>query len=265
MKHGFTGVLIGVACMTLVAAGLFGSSPVEAQTNRDPALFELFNRIEQLEQEIRQLRGDLEVYRYRQEDLERRLQTMNGVDSTADFSTPSNPPPEPEPSITYSTPSEVATLPVESTPGSWDQPAVPATVPDRPAYSPTGDPSIDERAAYNTAFNRLREGRYNQAISGFESFLRTYPNSGFAGNAQYWLGEAFYVSRDFDRAKEAFIELGINYPASDRMPDTLLKLGYIYDETGEPAKAREVLQKLLDTYPSSQAARLAASRLSTLR
>ncbi|MEZ5582266.1 MAG: hypothetical protein R3F37_05325 [Candidatus Competibacteraceae bacterium] len=59
MKHWLTGSLGRLICITLVAGSLFGSFPVEAQTRRDPAMFELLNRIEQLEREIRQLRGEL--------------------------------------------------------------------------------------------------------------------------------------------------------------------------------------------------------------
>ncbi|MEZ5582267.1 MAG: tol-pal system protein YbgF [Candidatus Competibacteraceae bacterium] len=114
-----------------------------------------------------------------------------------------------------------------------------APPPQQPAYSSSAEPSVDERAAYNAAFNRLREGRYSQAISGFNSFIRTYPDSNLASNAQYWLGEAYYVNRDFERAEDAFVALGINYPNSDRVPDTLLKLGYIYDELGCSARKRE--------------------------
>jgi len=283
MKHWLARSLFGLAFITLVSGSLFGSFPAEAQTRNDPAVLQLLNRMKQLEQEVRQLRGELEVFRFRQEDLERQLQTATGVGSATDFSTQTDPPINSAPSSTYSAPSEVATLPVTSTsPPETSSPRNQAPVesqrPDyrtviatpppsqQSAYSPPSQPpSVDERAAYNAAFNRLREGRYSQAISGFESFLRTYPNSSLAGNAQYWLGEAYYVSRDFNRAEDAFIALGIKYPNSDRVPDTLLKLGYIYDEMGDKTKARNVLQKLLDTYPNSQAARLASARLNALR
>ncbi|MEE4379154.1 MAG: tol-pal system protein YbgF [Candidatus Competibacteraceae bacterium] len=282
MKHWLARSLFGLAFITLVSGSFFGSFPAEAQTRSDPAVLQLLNRMKQLEQEVRQLRGEMEVFRFRQEDLERQLQTATGEGSATDFSTQTDPSINSAPSSTYSAPSEVATLPVTSTsPPVTDSPRNQAPVesqrpdyrtvmatppPQQPTYSaPAQPPTVDERAAYNAAFNRLREGRYSQAISGFKSFLTTNPNSSLAGNAQYWLGEAYYVSRDFSSAEDAFIALGINYPNSDRVPDALLKLGYIYDEMGDKTKARNVLQKLLDTYPNSQSARLASARLSALR
>ena len=95
--------------------------------------------------------------------------------------------------------------------------------------------------------------------------MKAYPNGGLAGDAQYWLGESHYVSRDYDAAKEAFINLGLRYPQSARLPDALLKLCYIYGELGDNARAREVLQKLVQVYPNTQAASLAERRLQSLR
>ncbi|WP_420887106.1 tetratricopeptide repeat protein [Candidatus Competibacter phosphatis] len=57
----------------------------------------------------------------------------------------------------------------------------------------------------------------------------------------------------------------MRYPESARLPDALLKLGYIYGEAGEIDRAREVLQKLVQAYPNTQAANLAERRLQALR
>ncbi len=95
--------------------------------------------------------------------------------------------------------------------------------------------------------------------------LSAYPTSTRAGDAQYWLGESYYLSRDINAAKEAFINLGLRYPESARLPDALLKLGYLYSEQGDTARAREVLQKLRQSYPNTQAASLAERRLQSLR
>jgi len=84
------------------------------------------------------------------------------------------------------------------------------------------------------------------------------------------LGESYYIGRNYNAAKEAFINLGLHYPQSARLqsarlPDALLKLGYIYGEQGDADRAREVLQKLVQVYPNTQAANLAERRLQSLR
>ncbi|MCP5419350.1 MAG: tol-pal system protein YbgF [Gammaproteobacteria bacterium] len=258
----------------LIAVGLVGALPVGAQANRDQLVFELLNRVEQLEQEVRQLRGDLEVYRYRQEDLERRLQvegSANAPDYSSRGSTPGTAPEVVDRYAPAQTTLPTVTAPPANPPPAWSQPPASdpqATYQPRVEQPPASVPTPatgDEREVYTTAFSGLREGHYDQAIADFNSFLQSYPQSELAGNAQYWLGEAYYVKRDFDPAKEAFINLGIRYPNSERVPDALLKLGYIYDEQGDRAKAKDVLQKLVDTYPGTQAARLGASRLSSMQ
>ena len=114
------------------------------------------------------------------------------------------------------------------------------------------------------ALSELREGRYSEAITGFQRLLSAYPTGGLAGDAQYWLGESYYLSRDYGAAKETFINLGIRHPQNARLPDALLKLGYIYGEEGDTGRAREVLEKLVQVYPNTQAASLAGRRLQSL-
>ena len=142
----------------------------------------------------------------------------------------------------------------------------PPAPPDRTAsaQSPTAA-ARTEQADFDAALGELREGRYSEAVAGFQRFLVAYPASGLAGDAQYWLGEAHYLGRNYDAAKEAFIDMGLRYPQSARLPDALLKLGYLYGEQGDDDRAREVLRKLVEVYPNTQAASLAERRLQSLR
>jgi tol-pal system protein YbgF len=122
-----------------------------------------------------------------------------------------------------------------------------------------------EQVNFDAALREFGEGRYPQAIHNFRRFLQVNPASPLAGEAQYWLGESYYVVRDYDAARESFIDLGLRYPNSERLPDALLKLGYIYEMLGDISRAQEVLQKLLQVYPDTQAAGLARQRLLLLR
>jgi len=111
----------------------------------------------------------------------------------------------------------------------------------------------------------LREGRYDQATLAFTAFLASYPNSSYADNASYWLGETYYVTRDFDKALATFKGLTEKYPNSPKAPDSYLKTGYIYFEKQDWAASRQSLDTVISEYPGSTASRLAADRLARMK
>jgi tol-pal system protein YbgF len=119
----------------------------------------------------------------------------------------------------------------------------------------------NEQSAYNQAFDALKSSNYPAAISGFKSFLTSYPGSSIADNAQYWLGEAYYVTRDYDQAATAFRTVGERWPNSRKSADALLKLGYSQYEQKKYADARTTLNDVVRRFPDSDAARLATERL----
>lgn len=121
--------------------------------------------------------------------------------------------------------------------------------------------SPDEQAAYEQALNILREGRYADAAAAYRQFLQTYPNGRYADNAQYWLAETQYVTRQFPQALEEFGKVVNGYTNSVKAPDALLKIGYIQYELGDWKAARESLQAVRQRFPDSTAARLAGERL----
>lgn len=247
----------------LLLGGLLLTGISRAQNSPDGELtLELLQRIERLEAEVRQIRGELEIQRHQIETL--------AQERAAGY--PRQAPPAPIAAPTGAPPVDRAPpAGVPSQPGSV-QPPVSAAPPPAPVTAPAPPPAPparpavggSEQADFDAAVGELREGRYPQAMTDLQRFLSSYPNSNRAGDAQYWLGEASYLSRNYDAAKEAFINLGLHYPKSTRLPDALLKLGYIYGEQGDTARAREVLQKLVQVYPDTQAAKLAERRLQSL-
>jgi tol-pal system protein YbgF len=122
-------------------------------------------------------------------------------------------------------------------------------------------PSSVEQAVYSQAFDALKAGSYSVAITGFKDFLGTYPTSPLAENAQYWLGETYYVNRDYEAAAGAFRTVMRKWPDSRKAPDALLKLGYTQSEQKQYAAARATLQEVTRKYPGTEAAKLAADRL----
>jgi tol-pal system protein YbgF len=121
-----------------------------------------------------------------------------------------------------------------------------------------------ESAAYQDAFNLLKQGRYGESITAFSAFLRDYPGGEFEDNAQYWLAEASYVNRDFDTALAEFIKIQEKYPTSSKIPGAMLKMGYIYYEKKNWAECRNVLNELINNYPATTESRLAQKRLQRL-
>ena len=130
--------------------------------------------------------------------------------------------------------------------------------------SGAGSDSSGDQAAYARAFDALKATDYASAITRFRDFLRAYAQSQLAGNAQYWLGEAYYVTHDYDNAAAAFRAVGERYPQSPKVPDALLKLALTQIDQKKLSDARTTLKQLVQRYPGTDAAKLAASRLQNL-
>jgi tol-pal system protein YbgF len=120
---------------------------------------------------------------------------------------------------------------------------------------------IQIRAQYQQSLKLLKATQYQQAIKAFRAFLISSPDSEYSDNAQYWLGEAFYVSRNFEQALLEYSNLLNNYPESKKLSHSLLKIGYCYYEMGQLDEASVRLEKLKQEHPGTTAARLAEERL----
>jgi len=121
------------------------------------------------------------------------------------------------------------------------------------------------KQAYSQAFNLLKEGRYQQAVGDFTNFLSVYPQSKFAGNAQYWLGEANYVSREYKTALQEFQKVVTEYPDSGKVQGAALKMGYTYYEMKDWDAAKQALQQVITKYPDTTFARKAEERLQRIK
>ncbi len=118
-----------------------------------------------------------------------------------------------------------------------------------------------DTSVYQTAFGLLKDSQYDRAIQAFQQFLINYPSSSLADNAQYWLGEAYYVNRSFPEAQSAFQRVVDKYPQSRKIPDALLKIGYCRYEMKLWDSARAALQQVVTQYPDEPSAKLAQQRL----
>jgi tol-pal system protein YbgF len=123
------------------------------------------------------------------------------------------------------------------------------------------EPSSTEQAVYTQSFDALKAGSYSIAITGFKDFLSNYPQSPLAENAQYWLGEAYYVNHDYDPAAEAFRATLRKWPDGRKAADALLKLGFTQFEQKQFSAARSTLTAVTQKYPGTDNARLATEKL----
>jgi tol-pal system protein YbgF len=125
-------------------------------------------------------------------------------------------------------------------------------------------PSGDDRANYQAAFDLLKDAKYPEAINAFKQYLTTFPNGPLADNAQYWLGEAHYVTKQYPDALRDFRTVLEKYPESRKIPDALLKIGYCNYELKNWDEARSALGQVVQRFGDTTAARLASQRLAKL-
>ncbi len=201
------------------------------------SLIELMQRIESLQQEVQELRGETERNAYELDEINRRQKELFlNIDQRLQR--------------------------LESGEGSTggDAANIPgATVPAQAATSATG------ADAYRKSFDLLKKGQYDQSIQAFRRFLNDYPQSPYAANAQYWLAEANYVRRSYDAALVEFKKAINLYPQSPKIPDALLKLGFTHYELKQWQKARKVLTSVQSKYPKTKVAGLAKERLARMK
>ncbi len=265
-----------LASVTLAIAFLMFTSAVNAQAGSDT---QLVYQLQQLQDEIRELRGLVEQQSFELENLKRR-QRDQYLDLDQRLADVSANPVAGNAGQVASVDTSAVTVPDQP---AIDTPAVSLDVPDvRPPVvdqrSTTSVPlpqtttgavvqasPVDEKAAYDSAFSALKDLRYAESAQSFLDFIEQYPNSEYADNAQYWLGESFYAAGNYDLALNAFNDLLADYPNSSKTADALLKIGYSHYEKKEWPQARAALEQVKAQYPDTTLSRLAESRLRNMR
>ena len=160
-----------------------------------------------------------------------------------------------------------------SVPGATDPnaPAVPGatgqaapTTAQAPAPAGAGATGTTPRRLYETAYADYTAGQWSLAVQGFETYLKTYPKSDLADDAQYYIGESYSGDSRFREAVAAYERVVRDYPQSDILPEAYYKIGITYERLGQPDKAREAYDYAVKTFPDTDAGRLAKQRLDGL-
>jgi tol-pal system protein YbgF len=201
------------------------------------------------------LGADLRVVREKLDETNVRLtslsQDVEGVRDLIPQMTAQPAAPQPEGSVTPGAPGAT------SAPG----PSVPGAPPPPTAAAATG---TTPRRLYETAYADYTAGQWSLAIQGFETYLKTYPKSELADDAQYYIGESYAGDSKFSEAADAYQRVIRDYPDSDILPQAWYKVGISYDRLGQTDKAREAFEYVVKNYPDSDAGRLARQNLDRL-
>ncbi|MBA1445892.1 MAG: tol-pal system protein YbgF [Chromatiales bacterium] len=225
---------------------------------RNQSLADIILQLQQLQQEVQQLRGEVELQKHSMDAMSRRQRDLY-LDIDQRLSRMSRP------TAVSSGPAPVVDLTGSGAAAAKQSvPTAENTSGVKPTAAVTPTVSIDakkESAAYQKAFNLLKQGRYKESIVAFRSFLKKFPGGSYDDNAQYWLGEASYVSRDFDTALSEFTKVIKHYPDSAKVPGAMLKSGYIHYEKRAWTTARDLFERLKKQYSGTTEARLATNRL----
>lgn len=215
---------------------------LEAAMQKNQQMLDLLKEVETLKAEIARLRGEAEVQAHQLDTLGKRQNDLYAdLDQRiADIAKTARPAPETG--------------------------ASPAGSPGAGAAAGSGqlDPLVESRS-YESALDQFRAGNYAGAIAGFNGFLKAYPDSQLAANAQYWIGYSYYSLKDYKTALAQQQKLVAAYPGNAKVPDALLNIAACQIALNNMAGARKTLEEIVAKHPGTNAATLAARRLSALK
>jgi tol-pal system protein YbgF len=229
---------------------------LEGAIQQNQQLLGLLREVETIKTELAKMRGQAEVQTHQLDalgerqndlyvDLDQRLTDLSkqAAKAAAIAAAPASQPSAPAPAA----------------------PPVAAATPDpAPASTPQLDPLLESRA-YEAALNHFREPNYAAAIAGFKGFLKAYPDSALAPNAQYWIGYSYYALRDYKSALAHQQKLVAVYPASAKVPDAMLNIATNQIALDNLSGAKKTLEELVSKHPNTHAATLASRRLAALK
>lgn len=227
-----TGLISGTGTMEQRLATL--ERIVEA---RSEAQLRMQHQLQLLLDEVSELRGVTETHSYKLEEiLQRQRDLYQEIDRRVSA--------------------------VQNAPVTAEIPTIPDSNNAAAAYSS----NVSENDAYDKAVNMvLKDRRYDAAIPEFERFIQMYPNSGYAPNAHYWLGQLLFNNNELAKAKTHFERVVNNFPNSSKVADALLKLGQVAERESNKADAVRFYQQVVDKHSTAASAKLAKDRLNELR
>jgi len=227
----------------------------ESQQAAVPDLNPLMRRIDELEEGLGRLTGQMEELGHQVDQLSQkadRLQKQMDFEAMAQAKAAADMPTAPSDSA-----NEVASInPDQNAPVSRPNGAPPASLGRIPANTPLPNPakSADPKREFDTAMNLLSRAQYDKASEAFRGYADAHPDEERASDALYWTGDiAYSAKKDYPEAARDFAELLKKYPKSPRAPEGMLKLGLALFELGQMKEGCAALAALPAKYPDAAA------------
>jgi tol-pal system protein YbgF len=207
---------------------------------------------------VDQVGSDLRVVKERVDETNVRITSLSQEiealrlavpSSTAPFAAPT------DPSLDPAAAAPPAGVP--PTPGGSPGATTPAVA---PTPNPTA-PGISPQRLYDTAWTDYTAGQWTLCIDGFNTYLRSFPRSEAADDAQFYIGECNFADGKYSEAMDAYNRVIANYPRGDKVPDAYYKRGMTFERMGQLDRARESWETLLKTFPDAEVARLGKQNL----
>jgi tol-pal system protein YbgF len=120
---------------------------------------------------------------------------------------------------------------------------------------------LSENDVYRSAKQAYDKGDFNTARKGFQKLLKEFPKSDNADNAQFWIGEIYYREKWYEKAILEYQKVIEKYPKGNKVTASLLKQGFAFFNLGDKSNARLILSELIKKYPKSNEAKIAERKL----
>ena len=239
-----------------VAAPAAIASPVKAVPQPTNPAWDMFQQIEEMRTTVAKLQGTVEEQQQLIERLQSDLRTRY-TDLDQRLEQLAKPTAVSEP---VTQPAATATVP---TPAVTEAPTSNTVIPAKASPDLSPEEIERQKTAYLAAYQRFRQDGAAPAITAMTGFLSTYPDSVFAPNAYYLLGEfqLALTPANYAKAEDNFQRVLRDYSASPKVASAYYKLGSIADLQGNRTNARDWMTKLIAQFPGSPEARLAQSFL----
>jgi tol-pal system protein YbgF len=118
---------------------------------------------------------------------------------------------------------------------------------------------------YKDAYETFQKGNLEGARRKFEAFLKQYPNTELSDNAQFWVGETYYLKKDFEKAILEYEKAIAKYPEGDKVPASLFKQALAFLELKDKTNARNLLKRVMERYPNTEQAEMASKKLEAIK
>jgi tol-pal system protein YbgF len=123
----------------------------------------------------------------------------------------------------------------------------------------------DKETIYAAAYQTFKDGNYDKSRIEFKNFLATYPDTEYAGNSQFWIGECYFFEKNYEQAILEYEKVAKNYPKGNKVPYALLKQGLSFLKLNDKTSAKLILQQVIKDFPNTNQARIARAKLQEIK